>query len=123
LRPPYGQASDLGWFGVAMNFGDGIKSLANGTPVVPMADRGWEVHVPWDRLYPSGRPPGAQLAVAAILVNDDGGYTSNQALPPFPAATMNPGRTPTALPGIVTFTIDGNSDGVVDPITASAVMP
>lgn len=124
LRAPYGQASNLGWFGVATNFGDGTKSLASpAPPVAPDASRGWEVHVPWERLYPDGRPAGARLAIAAVLVNDDGGYTSNQALPPFPADTANPGRTPTALPGIVVFTIDGDGDGVVDPITTSTVMP
>ena len=124
LRAPYGSASNLGWFGVATNFGDDTKSIANpAPPLAPIAERGFEAHIAWDRLYPAGLPPGARLAVAAVLVNDDGGYTSNQALPPFPAGTANPARTPTALPGIVVFTVDSNGDGVVDPITTSAVMP
>ena len=41
-----------------------------------------------------------------ILVNSDGGYTSNQALPPFPAGTANPGRAGVALPGIAVYDID-----------------
>jgi alkaline phosphatase len=109
LRPPYGEPGNLGWFGVATNFGDDTKSLASPAPPrTPIANRGWEVHIPWERLYPDGRPATAQLAIAAVLVNDDGGYTSNQALPPFPANTVNPGRTPTALPGIVALTVDAN---------------
>ena len=107
LRAPYGAANNLGWFGVATNFGDDTKSLAApAPPIAPVANRGWEVHIPWERLYPNGRPATAQLAIAAVLVNDDGGYTSNQALPPFPPNTVNPGRTPTALPGFVAVTID-----------------
>lgn len=123
LRAPYGTASNLGWFAIASNFGDGTKTLAGAPPTAPVAQRGWEAHVPWSTLYPSGLPAGATLAVAAILVNDDGGFTSNQALPPFPAGTANPGRTLTPLPGIVVFTVDSNGDGAVDPITASSVMP
>jgi alkaline phosphatase len=124
LRAPYGQPNNLGWFGAAMNFGDDTKSLASpALPLAPIAGRGFEAQIPWERLYPNGRPPGARLAIAAVLVNDDGGYTSNQALPTFPPNTPNPARAPTALPGIVVFTIDGNSDGVVDPITASTIMP
>jgi alkaline phosphatase len=124
LRAPYGSATNLGWYGVATNFGDDITAKASpALPVAAVADRGWEVHVPWDRLYPAGRPVGARLAIAAVLVNRDGGYTSNQALPPFPAGTANPGRAPTRLPGIVVFDVDANADGVVDPITSSTVMP
>jgi alkaline phosphatase len=124
LRAPYGSATNLGWYGVATNFGDDITARPSpAPPVAPIAGRGWEVHVPWRHLYPSGRPAGARLAIAAVLVNDDGGYTSNQALPPFSPGTANPGRTPTRLPGIVVFTVDGDGDGIVDPITSSTVMP
>jgi alkaline phosphatase len=118
LRPPYGQPNDLGWYGVATNFGDGTRALGHpAPPATPSPDRGWEVHIPWDRLYPSGAPGSATIALAAVLVNDDGGFTSNQALPPFPAGTANPGRTITRLPGIVVVTVEGNA------ITSSTVMP
>lgn len=124
IRPPFGQAGNLGWYGVATNFGDGTKAIASpAPPTPPVAGRGWEVHIPWDRLYTPALPAGATLAIAAVLVNNDGGFTSNQALPAFAAGTANPGRTLTRLPGIVVFTVDENDDGVVDPITASTVMP
>jgi alkaline phosphatase len=124
LRPPYGQPDNLGWFGVATNFRPGAKAQpAPAPPTAAITGAGFEAHVPWSTLYPPGVPVGATLAIAVVLVNDDGGYTSNQALPPFPAGTSNPGRTLTALPGVVTFTIDGNADGIVDEITASTTLP
>jgi len=70
-------------------------------PVTPIAGRGFEAHIPWSRLYPAGKPAAPRLAISVVLVNDDGGYTSNQTLPPFPAGTANPARMATALPGIV----------------------
>jgi alkaline phosphatase len=124
LRAPYGQPGDLGWYGIASNFGDGIKTDPEpAPPTVPIPGRGWEVHVPWATLYPDGIPAGATLAIAAVLVNDDGGYTSNQALPSFPPGTANPGRVITALPGVVVFTADADGDGAPDPITSSTVLP
>jgi alkaline phosphatase len=117
LRAPYGQANNLGWYGVATNFGDGTKSLASPTPAVtPIAGRGYEAQIAWKQLYPNGRPAMPRLAIAAVLVNDDGGYTSNQALPAFPPNTPNPARAPTALPGIVVLTVDGSN-------VTSSVMP
>lgn len=109
LRPPYGQANDLGWFGVAMNFGDDTKSLAApAPPQAPNAQRGLEAHIAWEQLYPNGKPATPRIAIAVVLVNDDGGYTSNQALPAFPANTANPARVPTALPGIVVVDVDAS---------------
>ena len=87
MRAPYGAPGDLGWHGVAINFG-AVRTLD--AAVTPTPGQGLEAFVPCTTLYPDGRPPGAQVAVAAVLVNSDGGYTSNQALPPFPAGTPNP---------------------------------
>ncbi len=71
----------------------------------------------WGDLYPGlggAVPAGAILGIAAVLVNTDGGYTSNQALPAFPEGTENPGRTMTALPGVVRFVLDTDLDGIAD---------
>jgi alkaline phosphatase len=103
VRAPYGAAADLGWLGAAINFG-AVRTA--GAPLAATPAQGMEVFVPWSALYPTGRPPGARIAVAAVLVNDDGGYTSNQALPPFDAGSANPGRTLTALPGVAVYDID-----------------
>jgi hypothetical protein len=82
--------------------------------------------VPFGQLYPAllGKvPANATLAIAVVLVNDDGGFTSNQALPPFDAGTANPGRTVTRLPGVVRFTVDPDGDGVPDGVSGAQVVP
>jgi hypothetical protein len=67
-------------------------------------------------------PQHATLAVAAFLVNDDGGYLSNQALPPFAAGTENPGRSEASLPGVVVFPVDANGDWIADGDAAPYVV-
>jgi hypothetical protein len=80
--------------------------------------------VPWSSIYPGGAVPrGATIGVAAVLVNGDGGYASNQALPAFPAGTGNPGRGPVALPGVVRYRVGGDRDGVVDGAAPPEVLP
>jgi alkaline phosphatase len=127
LRPPLGLPGDLGWFGAAINFGDGARTRAGSPPLTVPDELGWEAHVPWATLYPllaGAVPSGATVAVAVVLVNDDGGYLSNQALPPFAATvTANPGRAVTRLPGIVSFVVDGDEDGVADGDTPPAIVP
>ena len=106
VRAPYGYSDNLGWYGVAMSFDEEVKAKPSPAParaVVP--GRGFEAHLAWRQLYPDGKPAMPKLAIAAILVNDDGGYTSNQTLPPFPANTPNPARIPVALPGVVVVDI------------------
>jgi alkaline phosphatase len=118
LRAPYGAANNLGWFGLAMNFGDDTKSITSpAPPKTALANRGFEAHIPWEQLYPAGKPATPRLAISVVLVNDDGGYTSNQALPSFPAGTANPARVPTALPGIVVIDVAANH------ALTSSVMP
>ncbi|MBS1149498.1 MAG: alkaline phosphatase [Myxococcaceae bacterium] len=114
LRAPYGLPANLGWLPVAANFGEGVRTT---TPVPVKPGEGYEALIQWSALYPAlaGKvPANATIAVVAILVNDDGGHTSNQALPPFVAGTANPGRVITALPGVVVFQVDDDGDGVAD---------
>ncbi|MBX3274116.1 MAG: alkaline phosphatase [Sandaracinaceae bacterium] len=125
LRPPFGRPDDLGWHAAALNFGEGVRTRA-GVPASPLPGEGFEAFVPWAALYPDlgGRvPPGAELALAVVLVNSDGGFTSNQALPPFPAGTASPGRARVALPGVARFVVDADGDGVADADRAPAVLP
>lgn len=125
LREPYGNASDFGWFPVATNFGEAVRTVQGApSPVRPM--EGYEAFINWSVLFPSlnGKvPANATIAVSAVLVNDDGGYTSNQVLPPFPPDTPNPGRTVTPLPGLLIFRIDTNGDGVADGEAPPTLLP
>jgi alkaline phosphatase len=115
LHPPYGATDDLAWYGAAITFGERVRPTVE--PLASAEGEGLEASLPWSALYPGlagAVPPGATIAVAAVLVNDDGGYTSNQALPPFDAGASEPGRAVAALPGVITFTVDSDGDGVGD---------
>jgi alkaline phosphatase len=106
---------DLPWLGVATNFADGTR-VAGGA-ALPRPGNGLELYLPWAKLYKelAGKvPPGATVAISAVLVNDDGGYVSNQALPSFPPDSENPGRVLTPLPGLATFVVDADANGVGD---------
>jgi alkaline phosphatase len=103
LRPPFGNPDDLGWSGVAVAFAGSALSGEDGASMTP--GRGLELRVPWAELFPGGVPDGARLGVAAVLVSGDGSYLSNQALPPFPAGTGNPGEAGAVLPGVVEWSV------------------
>ncbi|MBZ0235163.1 MAG: alkaline phosphatase [Deltaproteobacteria bacterium] len=111
LREPFGYPDNLGWRRTALNFG---AVRVRGTPLVRVPGQGLEAFVPWSELYPEGVPAGARVGLAAVLVNTDGGHTSNQALPSFPPGTENPGREVTPLPGVVLYELDADRDGIVD---------
>lgn len=118
LAAPVGAPANLSWYGAAINFDDGVRAGADAA--TPVAASGLEAFIPWQTLYPGGggNVPGlAEVAISVVLVNDDGGYTSNQALPPFAPGTANPGRATTPLPGVARFVVDINGDGVADGAT------
>lgn len=127
LHAPVGDEGDLWWYGAATNFGEGVRTRGDpDDPVAAVSGEGWETRIDWRTLFPDldgGVPDGATFGIAAILVNDDGGYTSNQALPPFPDGTDNPGRTRIALPGLVRFVVDSDLDGVADAALEPTVVP
>lgn len=116
-----GQPDDLPWLGAATNFGEGVR--ASGAPIAAVEAEGFETLIPWQALYETAIPAGATIALAVVLVNDDGGYGSNQALPPFAAGTPNPGRTSYALPGVAVVPIDVDGDALVDNELAPFITP
>jgi alkaline phosphatase len=121
LRAPYGSATDLGWFHTAINY-EGVRGHSVPTPGIERG--GFEAFIAWSELFPAlggSVPPGTTIAIAAVLVNSDGGYTSNQALPPFPEP-IEAGRDPIALPGVVLFAVDSDADGVADGDSAPTVI-
>ena len=65
----------------------------------------------------------AAIDLVAFLVNDDGSFLSNHALPPFPDQAENPGAAATPLPGVVRFTLDSDGDGRPDGAAAPEVLP
>jgi hypothetical protein len=92
---PDGMPDDLYWRDVLLQFDDGnVAEFASsdheeGHTTAPDAgavgatEHGFEARIPWDTVYLAGVPGGgADLALFAVLVNDDGGWVSNQALPP-----------------------------------------
>jgi hypothetical protein len=112
LRDPFGHPDNLGWRRTALNYG---TVRVRNTPLASVPGQGMEAFIPWHELYVDGIVPvGARVGLAAVLVNSDGGHTSNQALPSFPPGTANPGRAVTPLPGVVVYELDANRDGIVD---------
>ena len=107
LRPPFGRPDDLGWHGVAVAFAEGARAGRGGGTAEP--GRGLELRIEWDTLFPDGIPSGARIALAALLVNDDGRYLSNQVLPPLAAGSENPGTDTLPLPGVVEWAVDGDA--------------
>ncbi|MFT4626103.1 MAG: alkaline phosphatase [Myxococcota bacterium] len=112
LDPP----DNLPWLFGAVVFGPGVR--ADGAPLPPAPPWGLEFAVPWALVFPElegSVPPGAEVAIAAVLVNGTGTHTSNQALPPFPPGlSESPGATPVPLPGVLVVPIDSDGDGIGD---------
>ena len=123
LVAPVGDPNNLWWYSAATNFGEKVR--AGDLALTPTVGEGFEAFIPWTSLFPGSTagqvPTGARVAVAAIMVNDDGGYSSNQALPPFAAGADNPGRDVVPLPGVVELAIDSDADGVADGNQAPTV--
>lgn len=91
LRAPYGEIEELQVIQSASNFSDNARSSGDATIVE--SNRGLELMIRWQDLYP-GRttpPPGTEIAAWAVHVNDSG-LATNQSLPPWldEAATMAP---------------------------------
>ncbi len=107
---------DLPWLKSAVVFGPGVRP--EGEAVAADPEWGLELAVSWSEVYPDldgAVPPGAEVAIAAVLVNSTGTHSSNQALPPFPEGLdESPGEVPVPLPGVVVIPIDSDGDGRAD---------
>jgi hypothetical protein len=115
LVPPYGEASNFGWHGAAINFADRTRSRQE--LLVPLAQNGFESYLRWTTLFPNqaaGIPQGARLALTVLLVNSDGSYHSNQLLPPFASDYNDPGESSLQIPAVVVIELDADGDGAVD---------
>ncbi len=122
LTGDIGAEYDFGWWDMSSNYDDG--NVAEGAPAADalgtgLTENGLEMLLPWDALFPSGIPAaGTEIGVVVLLVNDDGSYTSNQALPPL-SSSSDPGDDPASIESAVVLGIDGT--GVV--VTAASVLP
>ena len=113
LHAPYGAADDFTWYGVPINFADGVRP--QGAAVAPQPFAGLETFIPWADLYPTLDgyvPAGAVVGVVAVLVSSDGTLVSNQALPAFRQAGARVGAA--ELGGVVVFAVDADSNWVGD---------
>ena len=119
-----GAPSDLYWLPAAAVFGEGVRAGgASAAPTAPLDGVGLELHLPWSALYRDlggAVPPGATVAVAAVLVNGAGDYLSNQALPPY---TTPPDAGRGALSAVVVAPVDSDGDGVGDGVASPWLAP
>jgi hypothetical protein len=125
LVPPLGQSNNLSWLHVASNPGYQVRTSAT-APGTPRPGEGFEAHIPWRDLFADTGgvvPPGTTVGVFCVLVNSDGTWVSNQALPAFAQAT-GPADGRFAPAAVVRFLVDTNHDGVPDdPSQPSLVTP
>jgi len=104
-----GNPDDFGWFELILAFDDGnlarFGDPAADAGVTGATLGGVEALLPWRSLYDGGLSGPASLAVAAVLVNSDGDWISNQALPPFADGT-EPGDGTARVVAAVAIEVD-----------------
>jgi alkaline phosphatase len=117
-----GDPLDFGWYESVLNFDDGNESLwddpapdALGTGLTV---DGVEALLPWDSLLPGGLTSSTTVAVAAVLVNTDGTWISNQALPPYADGTEAGSGTATVIAEVA---LDIGADGY--PVGTATLVP
>ena len=121
LREPWAYDGDLWWLPSVAVFDDG-NIARDGDEALDAADpgeteNGMEALVPWSSVFPDGFPGvGMDIAVVALIVNDDGSWRSNQALPPLAADADDPGEDPVPISSVAVLTIDDDGLPVGDPV-------
>lgn len=120
LRDPWANSDDdLWWLSAAVNVDDGNVSL-NGEAAPDAADPGLTEHgleawVPWEVVWSDGvADTGLRLGVVVLLVDADGEYISNQALPPL-ADADEPGEDEVVVRSAVVLEVDGDGVAVGAP--------
>jgi hypothetical protein len=122
LHGAWGSATDYWWLLAQTNFDDGNVadgSAARDAGAMGATAGGWEIHVPWWSVYPSGLPAaGMDVAVVAVLLKSDGSLASNQALPSL-VSGASPGGDTVLLESAVRIQLDAT--GI--PLGPATVVP
>ncbi|MFZ5478055.1 MAG: alkaline phosphatase, partial [Myxococcota bacterium] len=110
LHGDWGATDDLWWLDAVTAFDDGNLAryglAADDAGATGTTEGGWEIWIPWDSVYPSGLPAGGtDVALVALLVNTDGSWASNQALPPL-ATSDEPGEDTVTVEQVVAVGVD-----------------
>ncbi len=115
LREPWAYDGDLWWLPAIVNLDYGNVAIEGDEAVdagaTGLTENGLEAMLWWSSTYPDGLPAeGLTIAVVAVLVNSDGTWASNQALPPL-ATADEPGED--AIPIVSAALITVDADGVM----------
>lgn len=119
LHGDFGAADDLWWLPAIVAHDDGNVALGGAAPdaaATGLTEGGMEILVPWDSLYPTGLPAaGLEIALVAVLVDSEGDWASNQALPPL-ASADEPGADGATLASVATVEVDATGNVVSGPV-------
>ncbi len=115
LREPWAYSGDLWWLPAILNYDDGnidvsgVEALDAGP--TGETENGLEALLPWSSVWPDGLPhEGQTIGVLALIVGSDGGFASNQALPPLQTGD-EPGLSSVKVTAVLQLMVD--SDGVI----------
>jgi alkaline phosphatase len=118
LTGTWGSPDNYGWLGMVSNFDDGNTAIggepARDAGATGETEGGYELLVPWVRLFPDGMPAeGLSLAFAVVLTNVSGTYASNQSFPAG-AESAGAGGEPIPITAVLTLDVDGSGARVGD---------
>lgn len=118
LREPWAYEEDLWWLYGVVNYDDGNVSLeddpAPDAGLTGLTEGGFETWVPWDSVFPDGLEGlPFDIAVYAVLVNEDGSDISNQTLPALPDETA-PGEDTLTISSVAVLSVDADGVAVGD---------
>jgi alkaline phosphatase len=110
----FGTPEDIWWLESVVSFDDGNVAdyapagdgVAKDADITGATLNGLEAWVPWWSIFPNGLPASQRIAVAAVLVNDDGSKISNQVLPP-QSVEEGVGEGTLSIESVVVMELDG----------------
>lgn len=122
LHGDWGTSENLYWLGSILVHDDGNVARDGAAPDAGATGTtlgGMEAVLPWESVFPDGLPAdGTAIALAAVLVNTDGTWISNQVLPPL-AEDQAPEDGALELSAVVALEV--GADGVL--VTSPTVVP